>query len=134
MIVLLDSNIWVSLAINGELEFISQLVKRGHQIVTCQQLVFELLDVLGRKKFKKYFPHNYVEDFIKFHQSSTIILQLANIEPVVSDKKDDYLFALCKVAKANFFVTGDKLLLAVEKYGETSVVSLTEFKNLNEVL
>jgi putative PIN family toxin of toxin-antitoxin system len=134
MIVLLDSNIWVSLAINGELELIAKLKKDGYQIVSCQQLAFELIDVLSRPKFKKYFSGNYVEEFIKFHQLSTETLQVTNIESVVSDKDDDYLFALCKVSRANFFVTGDKLLLSVKHYGETTILSLSDFKRINDEL
>ncbi len=134
MIILFDSNIWVSIAINGELEFIANLIKKGHHIVTCQQLVFELIDVLSRPKFKKYFSGNYVNEFIKFHQSSTESLQLMDIEPIVSDKNDDYLFALCKVSLANFFVTGDKLLLKVQTYNETIILSLSDFKRINNEL
>jgi putative PIN family toxin of toxin-antitoxin system len=131
MIILLDSNIWVSLAINGELELIATLIKRGHHIVTCQQLVFELIDVLSRPKFKKYFSGNFVDEFVKFHQASTSTLLVTEIESIVSDKNDDYLFALCKVSRADIFVTGDKLLLNVKTYGETNIVSFSEFKRMN---
>ena len=130
MVVLLDSNIWVSIAINRQLDFIASLHKKNITIVTCKNLVDELIDVLLRPKFKKHFAKNYVEKFIQFHQLSSDIHEVTDIVQVVSDAKDNYLFALCKIAHADYFVTGDKLLLTVGKYYQTSIITLAEFRNL----
>ncbi|MDB5132134.1 MAG: hypothetical protein JWR02_1883 [Mucilaginibacter sp.] len=62
MTVVLDTNIWVSLALNRQLEFIANLHKNGTIIVSCENLVNELIDVLLRPKFHKNFPKNYVEN------------------------------------------------------------------------
>jgi uncharacterized protein len=128
LIVVLDSNIWVSLALNRQLDIISSLRKNGITIVSCKNLFDKLITVLTRPKFQKHFTKNYLERFFQFHQLTTTNFELANIETVVSDEKDNYLFALCKTANADYFITGDKLLLKVGKYYVTSVITLSDFK------
>ena len=130
MVVVLDSNIWISFALNMQLDFVASLHENKIKIAGCKHLLDELIIVTSRPKFKKYFSGNYLEKFILFYQVTTTNFAIANIEPVVSDEKDNYLFALCKAAKADYFVTGDKLLLSVNKYQETSVITLTDFKNI----
>jgi predicted nucleic acid-binding protein len=49
---------------------------------------------------------------------------------VVTDEKDNYLFALCRISNADYFITGDKLLLAVNEYYKTSILNLADFKNI----
>ena len=130
MIVVLDSNIWVSLAINQQLELIASLQKNGTTIASCENLLNELIDVLFRPKFKKYFTKSYIEKLIHLHQFVTTTFNLTEIENVVTDEKDNYLFALCKISNADYFVTGDRLLLALPNYRTTAIVTLADFKNI----
>jgi putative PIN family toxin of toxin-antitoxin system len=68
MTIVLDTNIWISLALNRQLDFIAGLHTNGTIIVSCDNLVNELTDVLLRPKFHKKFAKSYVENFIHFHQ------------------------------------------------------------------
>jgi predicted nucleic acid-binding protein len=43
---------------------------------------------------------------------------------------DDHLFALALKSKADYLITGDKLLLDVITYKSTSVISLSGFRAL----
>jgi putative PIN family toxin of toxin-antitoxin system len=128
MVVVFDTNIWISLAINKQLDFFPPLYNKNITIASCEEMINELIIVLSRSKFSKYFSESYIEKFIKFHQSITIHYKLPAIESVVTDEKDNYLFALCKITNAHFFITGDKLLLNIDKYHNTSVITLTDFK------
>jgi len=128
MIIVFDCNIWISLALNQQLEFISLLQKDKIDIASCGELQTEIENVLIRPKFKKHFSNTYVERFLQFYKISTVTFQIGEIEEIVTDEKDNYLFALCKAAKADYFVTGDKLLLAVTTYHHTKIISLSEFR------
>ena len=128
MIAVLDSNIWISYALNQQLDFIASLHKHHIIVASCPQLYDELEIVLKRPKFIKYFSTDFIEKFSRFYQLTTYNFEISNIEPVVTDEKDNYLFALCKVANADYFITGDKLLLNVKDYHGTSIISLTDFK------
>jgi putative PIN family toxin of toxin-antitoxin system len=97
-------------------------------------LLDELITVLLRPKFRKYFSKDYIEELIHFHELTTTFFEVNKITEVVADEKDNYLFALCKSAKADYFITGDKLLLNVDKYDNSSIITLSTFKTLFESL
>jgi putative PIN family toxin of toxin-antitoxin system len=130
MVVVLDCNIWISLALTQQLEFISSLQKNRITIAACKNLQDELVDVLLRPKFKKYFSKAYVEQLIQFYKLTTNSFEIIKINKVVTDEKDNYLFALCEVSNADYFITGDKLLLEVVKYQNTNITTLANFKTL----
>ncbi|MDB5001794.1 MAG: putative toxin-antitoxin system toxin component, family [Mucilaginibacter sp.] len=134
MIIVLDTNIWISLALNQQLDFIEILNSKEIVIASCDQLLDELVTVLLRPKFRKYFSNNHIEDLVHFHELTTILFKVSNITQVVTDEKDNYLFALCKSAKADYFITGDKLLLNVDKYDNSSIITLSTFKTIFESL
>ena len=65
-------------------------------------------------------PHALVQRTVHFLRQRTIVLEVPvnpNIE--FEDKKDEPILSLIDVAKANYFVTGDKKLLALKKRGQT---------------
>jgi len=129
MTVVIDTNVWVTFALNNQLEFVSNLKLNNVNIATCKELLDELIDVVSRPKFEKRFTEQFINELSGFHQVLTNHFDLPEIEPVVADQKDDYLFALCKISNADYLVTGDKLLLAVGKYLDTSVITLADLKN-----
>src|SRR5688572_23011965 len=124
MTTVLDTNIWISLALARQLGYISFLVDSGIAIASCDQLQSELSDVLNRKKFSKYFPSEYIERVLQIHELATDHFDITTIPDIVSDPKDNYLFALCRSSNADFFITGDKLLLDVGKYNDTKILTL----------
>jgi len=131
MLVVLDCNIWLSLALNQQITYLDHLINTQNiTIVTCRELINELTEVSSRSKFRKYFTIEYAEELIFFHQAVSRLLKLNDIPNIVIDQKDNYLFALCEVSNADYFITGDKLLLEVGSYKRTSIITLAEFKNL----
>lgn len=46
---------------------------------------------------------------------------------ICRDPNDDFLLSLAKDGKANFLITGDKDLLEIQKFEETSIVRYGEF-------
>jgi putative PIN family toxin of toxin-antitoxin system len=130
MIVVLDCNIWISLTINGQIDLIADLSDNGVLIASCTNLKHEIFTVLKRPKFARFISNAGVDKVIDFHDLITTSYRLAKIVRVTDDPKDDYLFALCAKCKADYLVTGDKLLLDVIKYKYTNVVSLAQFRDL----
>ncbi len=84
--------------------------------------------MLSRSKLKKFVDKFIIEKIIKTHDLITREYILTAIPDVVSDKKDNYLFALCLEARADYFITGDKLLLKVNTYNHTKIIALSDFK------
>ena len=130
MVVVLDCNIWVSLTINSQIDFIADLSDNGIIIASCNILRKEIADVLIWPKLSKFISKSDANKVILLHDFVTFIYPIGKIPQVVKDKKDNYLFALTTKSKADFLVTGDKLLLEVEKYAKVKVISLADFKGM----
>lgn len=130
MIVVLDCNIWVSLAINSQIDFIADLSDNGIIIATCTTLRNEITDVLNRPRLSKFISGPDVEKVVELHDLVTTTYLPGKILSIVADPKDNYLFALSLKSKADFLVTGDKLLLEVIEYKKTKVIGLPYFKEI----
>ncbi|MBD1367412.1 putative toxin-antitoxin system toxin component, PIN family [Mucilaginibacter sp. ZT4R22] len=120
----------MTLAISRKLSLLYSLKK--HQINTagCTELFNEISEVSQRKKFKKYFNRLDIEQLFQIYFTFTLNFELSEIESIVSDQKDNYLFALCDASKADYLVTGDKLLLDVMKHKSTEVITLAKFRQM----
>lgn len=87
----------------------------------------ELLEVLQRPKFKKY----YSDEDLKFFQE--VLLKELQFESVISQvsvcrgPKDDKFLSLAFDSKADFPVTGDKDLLTLERYQKTEIITPRDF-------
>jgi len=130
MILVLDCNIWITLTINSQIDFIAELSDNGHLIASCPELKHEIETVLKRPKLAKFVASETVRQVISMHDLVVTNYKIGKIRAVVSDLKDNYLFALALKSKANYLVTGDKLLLAVGEYKKIRVISLADFRQL----
>lgn len=129
MIVVLDCNIWISLTINRQIDFIAELSDNGVVIASCSTLRNEIDNVLNRPKFSKLISKDTIGKVIRLHDLVTTNFRLTKIPDIVSDPNDNYLFALSVKAKANYLVTGDKLVLDIEKYKAVQVISMSVFRD-----
>ena len=82
---------------------------------SCSTLRNEIDNVLNRPKFSKLISKDTIGKVIRLHDLVTTNFRLTKIPDIVSDPNDNYLFALSVKAKANYLVTGDKLVLDIEK-------------------
>jgi predicted nucleic acid-binding protein len=55
MLIILDSNIWITFALNSQLYYITDLKKNGIILGSCKELRDEIATVLSRPKFNKIF-------------------------------------------------------------------------------
>ena len=130
MIVVLDCNIWITLTINSQIDFIAELSDAGHLIASCPELKHEIEIVLKRPKLAKFVTPETTEKIVLIHNLVATNYKIGKIRSVVTDLKDNYLFALASKSKANYIVTGDNLLLAVGQYKKVRIISLSDFKQL----
>lgn len=130
MVVIFDCNIWVTLTLNRQIDYISDVSDSGITIASCKELKDEITTVLLRPKFNKLISESSVAAVIKLHDLITTTYDTGEIIKITSDPKDDYLFALASESKANYLVTGDKLLLGVTKYQSTELISFAKFKSI----
>lgn len=130
MTVVLDCNIWVSLTINSQIDFIADLSDNGIIIASCATLRKEITDVLSRPKLSKFITESDINKVVELHDLVTTSYPTGKILHVVDDLNDNYLFALSAKSKADFLVTGDKLLLQIKKYKRAETITLADFKEI----
>ena len=130
MILVLDCNIWITLTLNREIDFLADLSDEGITLATCELLRNEINSVLNRPKFSRYISTSDIDKVIELHALVTKNYTIGKIIKVTADKNDDYLFALCIKAKVDYLVTGDKLLLSVNKYKRTEIITLSQLRGL----
>lgn len=92
----------------------------------CRSIIEELLRVLDYPKFR--FPKTHKTAFI---QDLLRIADLAEPETVpdvvAADPADNHLLACVVAAEADFLLTGDKHLLALNAYGSTVICTAAAF-------
>ena len=130
--IVIDTNLWISFLLTKRFEFIDKLLESGNaELVFCNELLAELVDVADRPKLRRFFS---TEDWVLMFE---IIEQYAIYVSVVSsvmlcrDAKDNFLLSLAKDAQADYLLTGDKDLLVLKTFETTRIVTITEFQKIS---
>lgn len=131
MKVVLDNNIWVSYALGSRLDDLPVLLQyAGIEIYACAELFDEFERVRQYPKLFKILQPQRVAATLELMNAKAISISIASRTADFADVKDNYLLDLCETAKADFLVTGDKLLLALETYGQTRIITYRTFREI----
>jgi putative PIN family toxin of toxin-antitoxin system len=128
--VVIDANLWISFLIGKRLKKLKDLCSNKNvSVISSPKIIEEYLDVSSRPKVKKYIEEEesilIVLDLIK-----TFCVDDTDIDveaPELRDPKDLYLLSLAKANNADFLLTGDKDLLALERRNQTEIISFSNF-------
>jgi len=128
-VLILDTNIWVSYALMGSGLVGTQVAT----IVTSYPVAFskatfgELTEVLMRDKFDRYVSQEARVDFLRKLAHSAEWFEPREQVSDCRDPKDNMFLELAKSCHATALITGDNDLLVLDPYGNTRIVTLTEF-------
>jgi len=127
--VVVDCNVFISLLIGGSMKTLKeQLFSSKVQLILCDSLLKEVLDVGARSHLRRYFDELMLNEFVELLKEVRDVLEDPVIVPKVSrDPDDDYLLALAKTAKADVLLTGDIDLLVLGKHGRTRILNARAF-------
>jgi putative PIN family toxin of toxin-antitoxin system len=134
-IVVLDPNIWISLAWKNDFSLLPHGLERGFVFVSSNVATQELWRVLNRKKFAKRIPPDVLQETLALHQDFCVFVEPSYVFSDAPDPKDNYLFDICRESHAGYLVTGDRALLTMKKvlfptHHTTEVISLSRFREL----
>jgi putative PIN family toxin of toxin-antitoxin system len=124
-----DTNILISgLFWRGVPRRVIHLARDGKvQAITCQVLLDELKHVLVRpnKPFQlsEQEADQVLEDVLTFAQA----VSPTDIPQVCRDPNDNIVLACALAGKADYIVTGDPDLLALEEYQQIKIITAREF-------
>jgi uncharacterized protein len=126
----LDTNIWFSAAIGGEIsKRISSLLNNQNLVFyNCKETNIEFDDITSRPKNQKFFtPERLAVTKLLIDSFTNFVPILSEIVPISRDPKDDHLLALSKDYDLDYLVTGDKDLLVLKTYSNTRICTFAEF-------
>ncbi len=125
---IIDTNLWISFLIGKQLSSLKDLLSQDIvKPIYSQQLLDEFITVTQRPKLKKYFRIDKVNELIIFLQEIGEVIEIKSTVSVCRDPKDNYLLALAKDSKANFLITGDRDLLIIKKFEQTTITTYQDF-------
>lgn len=126
--VILDTNIWVSFLISKSLAKLDKyIIGDKIELLYSEESLAEFVEVISRKKLKKYFSQSDVIELFDFiHEYGTVVNVKAKVQEC-RDPKDDFWLGLAKDGMADYLITGDQDLLIMERFQNTKIIKIREF-------
>lgn len=129
--VVVDTNIWISFLIGKRLAGLHRHMDSGRiRIVTCNEQLTEIANVLCRPRIRKYISEEQAEEFLDLLLDVAMLVEPEAGPQLCRDPKDDYLLYTAKAAGADYLVSGDNDLLSLREIGSTRIVSYSDFELL----
>ncbi len=128
--VVIDTNIWISFLIGKTLAGLSEaIISDKIKILFSEELNLELVEVLRRPKFEKYFSREDVAELISLIHLRADQVKITQYFTDCRDPKDNFLLDLCVSGEADYLVTGDDDLLSLNPFHGVEIVSYRLFRD-----
>ncbi|MFQ5633563.1 MAG: putative toxin-antitoxin system toxin component, PIN family [bacterium] len=129
----MDTNIWISFLIGKTLAGLEDaIVDDQVKILFSTELFDELIEVLQRPKFKKYFSNENIQEFVSLIHSKVKWVKIKKRFNDCRDAKDNFLLDLSVSGNADYLITGDKNLLVLNPFHGTEIISYRTFQTVLE--
>jgi putative PIN family toxin of toxin-antitoxin system len=126
--IIIDTNLWISFLITKDFTKLDEIIFSRHGVlVFSQELLDEFLEVARRPKFRRFFSSDDIEEILETIDEYADFVKVQTKTEVCRDPKDNFLLSLSIDGNADFLLTGDKDLLELSKFGETTIVTITDF-------
>ena len=130
MRVVTDTNIRISFLIGKALTGLSDaIICNQVRVLFSNDLFHELIEVLKRPKFKKYFPESAIENLITLLYEKIELVDITSHFDDCRDAKDNFLLDLSVSGHANYLITGDADLLILNPFRGVEIISYQFFQN-----
>lgn len=126
--IVVDTNLWVSYLLNGRNLLLHQLMLHENlDILSSTALRNELFEVLHRPKFQKILSPEQITRFQRDFDLAVLQIEVQSVVEICRDAKDNFLLALAQDGDADFLLTGDADLLALDAFGNTQILIIKDF-------
>lgn len=126
--IIIDTNLWISFLITKDFTKLDEIIFSKHGIlVFSQELLDEFLEVARRPKFRRFFSNSDIEEMLETIDEYADFVEVRTKTDVCRDPKDNFLLSLSTDGKADYLLTGDKDLLDLTKFGETTIITISSF-------
>lgn len=129
--IILDTNLLISFLITKDYSKLDALIFSKQCIILFNdKLLEEFLEVAKRPKFRRFFPASAIEELLELLNEYADFINTTTKVEACRDAKDNFLLSLAVDGKADVLLTGDQDLLVLEKYNNTTIITLSDFLKL----
>ena len=126
--IVIDTNLWISFLITKNFTKLDEILfSRKCTLVFSQELLNEFLDVVKRPKFRRFFSASDIENILETIDEYADFIEVKSKIKDCRDPKDNFLLSLSVDGNADYLLTGDKDLLDLNKYRETTIITISQF-------
>lgn len=130
MRIVIDTNVWISFLIGKSLAGLSDAILSDRvTLLFSEELFAEMVEVLQRPKFKNYFSTAAIEELIVLLYERVVWVDVTHHFEDCRDKKDNFLLDLSVSGQADYLVTGDEDLLALNPFQGIQIISYRRFQD-----
>lgn len=129
LIIVFDINVLVSsLIVKGKPRELWQKAKgKEFTLAFSREMLSDLVNVLKRKKFKKYVTSTDIRLFLNdLRMAGKLVPVKSRFRVVAEDPDDDIIIRTAYDAKADYIVSGDRHLLALKEFKGIRVVTVDQ--------
>ena len=129
--VVIDTNVWISFLIGKTLAGLAEaIINESVTILFSEELIDELLEVLQRPKFEKYFSHEDITELLSLIRITFKQVEITKHFTDCRDPKDNFLLDLCVSGNADYLITGDDDLLSLTPFHGVEIISYSIFQKV----
>jgi putative PIN family toxin of toxin-antitoxin system len=119
--------------LSKKFNFIDKLLDNGKvELVFCNELLAELVEVASRPKLKRFFTAEDWALIFEIIERHAIQIPVTSSVTLCRDAKDNFLLSLARDAKADYLLTGDHDLFVLKTFDATQIVPMADFKTIIE--
>ncbi|MEK7376608.1 MAG: putative toxin-antitoxin system toxin component, PIN family [Candidatus Margulisiibacteriota bacterium] len=126
----IDTNVFISGLLNSPKcrRIIEKLQNSSFLLITSSDILEELINVLGRPKFRKVISRETIDKLIISIESQAILVRPSRKINIIKEDPDDNRFIEAALeGKADFIISGDRHLLKLGKFKNISILTPNEF-------
>lgn len=129
-----DTNVIVSALLfeNSKPDRTLRYALANGEVLLSLELLEELNEVLGRKKFNRYLTSEEREEILAALVERAVLVEIIEKVQECRDPKDDKVLELALNGEANYIITGDRDLLVLHPFRGIFVITAENFLNTIE--
>lgn len=126
--IIIDTNLWISFLITRDLSKLDDIIfEKNGILVFSQELLDEFLAVAQRPKFKRFFSPGDLQRMLETIDEVADFIKVYDDVKICREPKDNFLLSLAVDGHADFLLTGDKDLLDLSSFGDTKIMTISDF-------
>lgn len=130
MKIVIDTNIWVSLAIGSRSvteDLISIINNSEVHIIVSEELLDEITTTLAKPKLRKYLTQERTSQLFSILNNNCLLEQSISNKRYCRDHKDDFLINLAFESSSEYLISGDLDLLILNPIDNLEILSIKQF-------